>query len=104
MILVFDTETTGFVDFHMPPDHECQPHLVQLAAILIDDAGSERATMSVIVKPDGYEIPEKASAVHGITTDIASRVGIPLAAALHPFINLRKLAAEAAYVPASEHP
>jgi DNA polymerase-3 subunit epsilon len=92
MILVFDTETTGFVDFRMPPDHACQPHIVQLAAILIDDAGAERASMCVVVKPDGYTIPEKASAIHGITTEIASRVGIPLGAALHPFANLRSLA------------
>jgi len=89
MILVFDTETSGFVHKDLPPEHAAQPHLVQLAALLIEEDGTERASVSVIVKPNGYTIPEAASNVHGITTDLAHRYGIPLAVAVSLFTNLR---------------
>ena len=36
MTIVFDTETTGLADFSKPPEHECQPRLVQLGALLLD--------------------------------------------------------------------
>lgn len=85
MILFFDTETTGFADFRMPPDHPTQPHLVQLACLLTEDDGTERGCLSLIVKPDGYEIPAKASDVHGITTEIACQVGVPMNMALASF-------------------
>lgn len=78
MLLFFDTETTGKVDFKMPPTHECQPHLVQLAAMLTEDDGTPRATFSFIVKPDGWTVPDDVAAIHGITTEIAERVGLPL--------------------------
>lgn len=89
MILFFDTETTGLVDSQMPLDWEGQPHLVQLAALLMEDDGTEHASMSVIIKPNGWTIPDGAAKVHGITTELAERVGIPLESALVPFIGLR---------------
>lgn len=75
-ILFFDTETTGLPAFSMPDGHEAQPHCVQLAAIMTDDDGKEEASISVIIRPDGWPIPEQASAVHGITTEKATRYGI----------------------------
>lgn len=87
MILFFDTETTGMVDWHMPPGHETQPHLVQLAALLMEEDGTERAVVSVIVKP-GVSIPAGASAVHGITDEIAERCGIAPIGAIGMFYGL----------------
>ena len=75
MILFFDTETTGFNNPRMPAGHECQPHLVQLAMILMDLDGSERASVSLIVNP-GVPIPEDASRVHGITDPVAEKWGV----------------------------
>jgi len=75
-ILFFDTETTGLPDFRLPDDHEHQPHCVQLAAVLTDDAGKEQAQINVIIKPDGWEIPAQAAEVHGITTEHAQRYGV----------------------------
>jgi DNA polymerase-3 subunit epsilon len=93
MLLAFDTETTGLVDFRMPSDHPSQPHLVQLAAVLIDEeTWQERASLSVIIEPEGWQIPEAASAVHGIDTETAKRCGVPLSAAIWPFICLRSQA------------
>ena len=69
MILFYDTEATGFPNTRAPHDDERQPHIVQLAAILTEDDGTERA-------PQGWEIPAEAAAVHGITTEMAARVGV----------------------------
>lgn len=87
MILFFDTETTGLVDRNMPPGHETQPHLVQFAALLAEDDGTERAAVSIIVNP-GVPIPEGASAIHGITDDIVTRCGIQPVGAVGIFFGL----------------
>lgn len=90
--LFFDTETTGLPDYSLPVDHPKQPHIVQLAAILIDDGGIERASMNVMIKPEGWTIPEGAAAVHGISTELAVAVGIEIRAALSVFLRLRRVA------------
>lgn len=74
--LFFDTETTGLPKLGLPTDHADQPHVVQLAAILTDDLGNEMAQINVIVKPDGWGIPDRAAEVHGITTGKALKYGI----------------------------
>ena len=89
MILFFDTETTGFVHHDLPLGHPDQPHLVQLAALLCQDDGTVRGEINLIVEPFGYEIPEAASRVHGITTEIAQQCGVPLIAAAFAFFRLR---------------
>jgi DNA polymerase-3 subunit epsilon len=76
MILFFDTETTGLPDYRMPPEHECQPSIVQIAMSLTDDAGTERASASMVVQVIGREIPTAASKVHGITTQMAAEFGV----------------------------
>ena len=86
--LVYDSETTGFVEEGLPDDHPKQPHLVQLGCRLFD-GNTPLAGVSLIVRPDGWEIPKQASNVHGITTDIALAVGIPRRVVLAVFTNLR---------------
>lgn len=76
MILFFDTETTGIWDKRLPPDHPQQPHIVQLACLLTEADGTERAAVNLIVRPDDWDIPSGASAIHGITTEIAQRCGV----------------------------
>lgn len=83
MILFFDTETSGFPDYQMPPSHDCQPALVQLACLLADEDGTERAMCSMLVEPIGKTIPENAAKVHGITTDLAIRCGVYPTGALY---------------------
>ena len=34
--LIFDTETTDMVKWKLPPEDESQPHLVQLAMLLVE--------------------------------------------------------------------
>lgn len=85
MLLAFDTETTGFPRKHLPLGDPAQPHLVQLAALLLDDDGADRGAINFIIQPDGWEIPADVAAIHGITTEIAMTTGVPLAVALAAF-------------------
>jgi len=87
-ILFFDTETTGLPTSWSAPASEfpCWPRLVQLGWILACEDGSILHQGNMIVKPDGFEIPEQASRVHGITTDVAEKTGKPLTHALGLFM------------------
>ncbi|OIR02588.1 DNA polymerase III PolC-type [mine drainage metagenome] len=83
LALVYDTETTGLPLFNEPSEDPRQPHIVQLAAILVD-LGTEKSitAMDVIVRPDGWTIPKEVADIHGITTEHAMDVGIPEALAI----------------------
>lgn len=86
MILFFDTETTGLPDFKARSNDPSQPHLVQLAMLLCDDAGAEIEAHNVIIKPDGWVIPDEVARIHGITTAIALEKGIPETDAVAMFV------------------
>lgn len=96
MILFFDTETTGFYDDRLPPDHDSQPCIVQLACLLTEDDGTERASFKTIVQPfvrgNPIDVPKGASDVHGVTTEIAHRCGIYPKAALYMWDRLQQMA------------
>lgn len=82
MKLFFDTETTGKADMRSPATAKHQPYIVQLGAILCEDGGRERASVSLIIKPDGWKIPQEAADIHGITDAIAEACGVPIISAL----------------------
>ena len=78
LALFYDFESTGLVLFKKRSDLPEQPHIVQLAASLVDlDTKDTVQSINVIVKPEGWIIPKEASDVHGITTEHALDVGIP---------------------------
>ena len=54
------------------------PRMVQLAWIMCDEAGNRLESRNAIVKPEGYTIPEEVSKLHGITTAMALKDGLPL--------------------------
>lgn len=91
-LLFFDTETTGKANFRAPAEHPSQPRLVQLAALLTDGQGKELASINVVIHPKEFEIPREAAAVHGITTEAARLVGVPLLHALFLFSSLARVA------------
>lgn len=93
-IIFYDTETTGLVNNRAPHTDPSQPHLVQLALILTTRQGGPLATVELIIRPDGYVIPDAAARVHGITTEVAIACGVPLALAVATWTNLRALATE----------
>lgn len=89
LAIFFDTETTGLPQFKEPSEGESQPHIVQLAAHLVDiDSRKIIQSMDVIVKPDGWVIPDEVSEIHGITTEYALQVGIPEKQAVEMFLAL----------------
>lgn len=91
--LVYDTETTGLPDFSAPSESPQQPHIVQLAALLVDlDDGKNLASLNVTIRPDTWEIPEDVTRIHGITTEYAREVGIPEAQALSSFLCMWRMA------------
>lgn len=87
-ILVFDTETTGLPDWGQPSDSPQQPHLVQLAMLLLDEEFNERASVSVIIRPDGWTIPEEVTKIHGITTEKAMDLGVPEKVATELYVGM----------------
>ncbi len=87
--LFFDTETQGLPLFNEPSEHPDQPHIVQLAGLLVDlDTRRTIASMDVIIRPDGWTIPDEVAAIHGITTEHAMDVGIAEDLAVEMFMAL----------------
>lgn len=94
--LFFDTETAGLPRNYKAPmqDTANWPRLVQLAWLLVDECGTELKRKSVIIRPDGFTIPEEAVRVHGITTERALNEGLPLRNVLDEFMQDVELAEE----------
>lgn len=89
IFLFFDTETTGVPRNYNAPSSDIQnwPRLVQLAWILTDEKSNIVNTNNLIIRPNGYTIPTDAAKVHGITTEVAMREGIPLGEAIDLFME-----------------
>lgn len=88
--LFFDTETTGLPKKWKSPvtDLNNWPRLVQLAYVLCDDNGVKQIEENHIIKPEGFIIPEQASAIHGISGERALKEGKPLLSVLTSFAAL----------------
>lgn len=89
MYLVFDTETTGLpASWQAPPsDVDNWPRVVQLAWEAFDIRGGTTTAKCLVIRPDGFKIPEDAARVHGISTAIAKCTGVPIAEALNAFVE-----------------
>jgi len=95
LILFYDSESTGLPVWKSPSSDPSQPHLVQLAALLVDTETRQVVEeLNVIIRPDGWTIPDDVVTIHGITTDHALEHGIPEATALDRFLALHDLADE----------
>ncbi len=71
MIVFLDTETTGVHN---------RDRVVRLAAMT-----STGARFDALVHPDGWEIPEEATAIHGITLQMCEEAGILMPNVLRSF-------------------
>lgn len=85
MILFFDTETTGKLDFKADMTAVEQPNLVQIAALLQDVERRMVGQINFIIKPQGWVITAEVAAIHGITNDRAILYGVPIKTALSAF-------------------
>jgi DNA polymerase III epsilon subunit-like protein len=80
VLLFVDTETTGLpTDTSLPPSEtDDWPRLVEIAWRTYSKSGQELNATSTLIRPDGFEIPETATEVHGITTEKAPERGSAL--------------------------
>src|SRR5262249_27328942 len=92
-LLIFDTETTSLPIWGKPSEDPEQPHIVELAAILVDTVtGREIEVYDRIVKPDGWTIPDEAAKIHGIDTERALAEGEPEGEVLGEFLRMASTA------------
>ena len=89
MYLFFDTETTGLPKTYSASTSNLDnwPRVLQLASLLYDPSGVLLLSSSHIIKPEDFIIPEKATAIHGITNEKANKEGIPLIKVLTEFVS-----------------
>lgn len=89
LLLFFDTETTGLPEDWKAPVSKLDnwPRLVQIAWTLYDNNGKLIDSKSEIIKPDNFEIPNEASKIHGITTNLARDIGKDIRSVLKDFMN-----------------
>ena len=87
MYLIFDTETTGLPKRWDAPitDTDNWPRCIQIAWQLHDAMGNVVEHEDYLVQPEGFNIPYDAEKIHGISTDLAQRQGVPLAHVLEKF-------------------
>lgn len=91
--LFFDTETTGLPKSYNAPtsDVDNWPRLVQLSWELYqEDMIISKADM--IIKPEGFVIPEESTKIHGITNDVADELGVSCKAAVYYLLGAAKMA------------
>lgn len=69
MYLIIDTETSGLFDFRAPADAEGQPRLASVAMLFCDDKLRLVAAHSMLVRPDGWEMPAEAEQINGLSTE-----------------------------------
>lgn len=92
-ILFFDTETTGVPLNYKAPvtDLNNWPRLVQLGYITYETDGIEvfkSFEQEYVVRPDGFEISEQVSKIHGVTQEKALTTGEDIKEVLYHFRNL----------------
>lgn len=89
MYLIFDTETTGLPQNWNAPITDTQnwPRCIQIAWQLHDAYGNLIENADYIIKPEGFTIPLNSENIHGISTDLALKDGIPLSEVLEKFNN-----------------
>ncbi len=88
-IIFFDLETTGIPVWGKPSESDGQPHIVELAALVVDeDTRTVIQGFNVIVKPETWVIPQETTDIHGITNAHAMDVGIPEHLVLDVFLAM----------------
>lgn len=80
MYLIFDTETTGLPKNFTAPisDTDNWPRCIQIAWQLHDEMGNLIESQDYLIQPEGFNIPFDAEKIHGISTELAQKEGIPL--------------------------
>jgi DNA polymerase III epsilon subunit-like protein len=84
--LVFDTETTTFPSSKIAANHPDQAHIIQMAAIVLDEEFYEVSSFYALIKPAYWHtISEGAEKAHGISKEKCSKHGVFIEDALKIF-------------------
>lgn len=87
--IVFDTETTGLPKNKKASveNSEMWPYIVQISWMIYDDVTGNIPTIrDYIVKlPNGMEVPEESTRIHGISTERMLSDGLPIKEVLNEF-------------------
>lgn len=89
MKFFYDTETSGLPNYKKKLIDPCQPYVIQLAALLTQDDGTEVSSLSVYLKVPDAEIHPDATKAHGIVKGDLMKYGVAPITALYMFLNLR---------------
>ncbi|MCA6073266.1 3'-5' exonuclease [Fulvivirga sedimenti] len=84
-VLFLDTETSDKPKNWNSKDERMWPYIVQAAWLVCDLRGNKLVERNVIIRPDDFEIKQRAEHIHGISEDLASREGISRKEALRRF-------------------
>ena len=87
MFLIFDTETTGLPKKWSAPltDFDNWPRAIQVAWQVHDISGNCISNQSYVVHPDGFSIPYDSEKIHGISTQLAKKIGVDISFVLNKF-------------------
>lgn len=91
LLLFLDVETTGLCR-SLPDIDPRQPHMVEVAASLVDGRDQTHSEMSRIVRPCGWIIPPETTAIHGISTGEALAKGQRVELVLQELLELARRA------------
>jgi len=90
-VIVFDVETTGLPTKWDPPVNETQwwPYVVQFSWMVYNTEKHviEKLTDRIIKLPEGMEIPEESTKIHGITNEKMNKEGVTIKDVLDEFAN-----------------
>lgn len=88
-LIFYDTESSDMPLWSQPSSAIEQPHVVQLAAALVD--ATDRRVISeidLLIRPHGWECTPATIAIHGITNERAMDEGVDEALAINMFYEL----------------
>jgi len=87
MFLIFDTETTGLPKKWSAPltDFDNWPRPIQVAWQLHNEKGICVSSQSYIIYPKGFTIPYDSEKIHGISTQLAKKIGVEVEFVLEKF-------------------
>ena len=92
MYLIFDTETSDLPRFDKHCGDPCQPHICQIALLLLDKDFNEAGFFKTLIKPTNWIISSGAQAAHGISLDKCKAQGIDIKDAMRVFHGYSTLA------------
>lgn len=88
LILCFDTETTGIIrgnDYTNPNN----PFLASIAALLYDTTAHKViSSLNAMIQPAGWNMPEEAGTINGLSIEYLNAVGISASIVLPAFVAL----------------